>query len=477
MSSILDHKASFAANEERVPRNKAERIRTMGRVEPRTFSDSTHPFSAVDTSRKNRFQKDYVGIGPGDSFAKGRLTGRDPLPHQNIKYEDDNVRFLATGERLRPATDYDRVPRMFELSTQRIQRLNVFPDGTPRTGFPADLSQEQLMQTQMGEAISDLTNILKQGIPQQGALSEDDFKSLLAGQFKSGGIQSMVFNQEQHKKMAEVEAKARADEIKQLLEEGNVSRGKLLEEFRVLQDQGDITADQLDAIIKLTGSLAVEKDAARRQQIIAQVSAVYSNAAQKKQQMIKDDAIFSIQKRLEPVFKDIEEKKLIKGVNAELDAKTNIIEVKDPLEINHPLIWIEMMKIQSETVGLNSFKFKDPAAFNDTMENLMKGSWDRGITGDSINRERLALMGILDFMNKNNGDLPSYEQIGFIQKLSKSKKYKGFSKADRLQTFNNFVNDINNDIIKPSPAMMTPAKTSAPSAAPPSPTLTRTISF
>lgn len=199
MSSALDSKPNFASNEERVPQSKEHRNRIMGRVDPKTFSDSTHPFSAAPTRRKNRFQSDFVGIGPGDEFAKERLINRLPPSHQNVKYEDDNVRFLATGSRLRPSTPYDRVPRMFELSTQRIQRLNTFPDGTPRSGFPADLSQEQLMQSELGNAVTDLTSILKQGIPQQGALSVDDYKKLLAGQFQSPGVQSVIFNQEQQK--------------------------------------------------------------------------------------------------------------------------------------------------------------------------------------------------------------------------------------------------------------------------------------
>ena len=31
-------------------------------------------------------------------LAKERTTGREPPPYQNLKYEDDNVRFLATGD-------------------------------------------------------------------------------------------------------------------------------------------------------------------------------------------------------------------------------------------------------------------------------------------------------------------------------------------------------------------------------------------
>lgn len=166
MTSLLDHQSNFATNEDRQPRTKADRIRIMGRAEKRTFSDSTHPFSAADAPRKNRFQKDYVGIGPGDMLAKERTTGREPPPYQNIKYEDDNVRFLATGERLRQANPSDRIPRMFELSTQRIQRLNVFPDGTPRGGFSADVSQEQIMQARdkefnssFGQLLNNLNNL------------------------------------------------------------------------------------------------------------------------------------------------------------------------------------------------------------------------------------------------------------------------------------------------------------------------------
>lgn len=457
MSSILDHKANFSANEERVPRSRAERIRTMGYVEPRTFSDSTYPYSATETKRKTRFQKDYVGIAPGDSLAKERLTGRDPPSHQNIKYEDDNVRFLATGARKRPSSDYDRVPRMFELSTQRIQRLNVFPDGTPRSGFPADISQEQLMQTQLGAAVTDLTTILKQGIPQQGALSEDDFKKLLANQFQSPGLQGMVFNQEQHKKVAEAEAKQRADEIKQLLEEGNVSRGKLIEEFRTLQEQGDISNEQLKYLTELTSQLANEKDDTIRKQITADLKAqIDGSISSKRAERIQRD-LDEIQQRLVPKFEELADNKSINGIPAELDQK-DVFQIGAPLNIDNPLTWIELMKIQSANVGPSSFQFKDPADVARSIDALAKGKWSTGIGSDIKNRERLALFGILNLINKNRGDLPSYEQIVLIEKLSRDKNYKGFAAANRAQLFADFEDDVDKKIIKASPAMMTPAK-------------------
>lgn len=456
MSSALDSKPNFASNEERVPQSKEHRKRIMGRVDPKTFSDSTHPFSAAPTRRKNRFQSDFVGIGPGDEFAKERLINRLPPSHQNVKYEDDNVRFLATGSRLRPSTPYDRVPRMFELSTQRIQRLNTFPDGTPRSGFPADLSQEQLMQTELGNAVTDLTSILRQGIPQQGPLNLDDYKKLLAGQFQSPGVQSLIFNQEQHKIAAEAEAKARADEIKQLLEQGNVSRGKLIDEFRTLQEQGEITKDQLDAMIKLTGQLATEKDDAVRQQLVDELSNdVQDSMMKRKAAKIKLD-LDKIATILEPQFRDIEDNKKINGVDAQLDDK-NVITLGDAIDHNNSLTWTELVKYQTANHGDQSISFKDSSDIVKSIDNLEKGKWSTGVGSSDKNRERLALVGILNFVNDNGGKLPSYEQIIQIQRLSKDKKYKGFAQANRSALFTDFVTDVNDKILKPTPAMITPA--------------------
>lgn len=158
MTSVLDHKANFSSEDLVHPnigtsREKLFRERTSGRVETRTFSDSSRQYSAVTSSRRNRFQNDYVGIATGDELAKERSSGREPPPHQYRKFEDDNVRFLATGTRLRQMVEK---PRKFELNTERVQRLNTFPDGTPRTGFGAEVGLDRL---QAKAASDDVTTV------------------------------------------------------------------------------------------------------------------------------------------------------------------------------------------------------------------------------------------------------------------------------------------------------------------------------
>jgi hypothetical protein len=130
MTSIFDHKANFSG-EERVPFVGRTRERVSTTVVQQTYSDSTHQFSAAPTRRKNRYQEDYVGIYAGSDKPGEYLVNKPPLTYQTEKYEDDNTRFLDTGSRKRPSRVSDRIPRNYELATQRIQRLNVFPDGTP----------------------------------------------------------------------------------------------------------------------------------------------------------------------------------------------------------------------------------------------------------------------------------------------------------------------------------------------------------
>lgn len=167
MTSIFDHKANFSG-EEKVPLTRRTRERVSSTPLPRTFSDSTHQFSATPISGKNRYQRDYVGIYPGSDEPGEYLISKQPLSYQT-EYQDENAQFLSTGKRDRPSRPSDRVPRSFELATQRIQRLNVFPDGTPRSGAVADVNLEKIRaerelqseedRRQFAQFIADLRNL------------------------------------------------------------------------------------------------------------------------------------------------------------------------------------------------------------------------------------------------------------------------------------------------------------------------------
>lgn len=178
MSSAFDSKPHFAS-EERVPANKKTRERVSSTPLPKTFSDSSRQFSGVQAKRRTRFQDDFVGNHPGSDSPGEYLVPREPLSYQNVKYEDDNVRFLATGERKRKLYSSDRQRPGFEFSTATIQRLNVFPDGVARAGLGADINQEKLMGSEIGNALTDISNFLKDGLPRQGAFSENDFKQFI----------------------------------------------------------------------------------------------------------------------------------------------------------------------------------------------------------------------------------------------------------------------------------------------------------
>jgi hypothetical protein len=150
------------SGEERVPTTKKLRESVASTYLPKRFSDSTHQFSGIAKGKGSRFQANYVGIYPGSSKPSEILTSRVGPSYQTEKFEDDNVRFLATGTRLRRN---DGVGRDLELATQRINRLNVYPDGTPREGIVGDLELEKLQRAQFNDAITNLPSSIAALIP------------------------------------------------------------------------------------------------------------------------------------------------------------------------------------------------------------------------------------------------------------------------------------------------------------------------
>lgn len=154
MTSTYIDKTNWA--DERAPPNRRIRERVSSTPIPRMFSDSSRPFSGIPARRKNRFQEEYVGIYAGSQYPGEFDINKEPLSYQNIKFEDDNFRFIATGERKRQWNPNDRRRPNFELATQRVQRLNVFPDGYPRSGVVADLNLEKMQNEEFKNAIGQL---------------------------------------------------------------------------------------------------------------------------------------------------------------------------------------------------------------------------------------------------------------------------------------------------------------------------------
>lgn len=158
MSSVLDSPANFAS-EERVPQTKRIRKQVASTPQKKTFSDRTNQFSGVGERRLDRYQKDYVGVYTGSNTPGGVHINKPPLSYQTEKYEDDNTRFLATGDRLRAYNPSDRRRPTFSTATERINRLNVYPDGTPRNGVAAELSNQQNQNEELKTLFSNINNL------------------------------------------------------------------------------------------------------------------------------------------------------------------------------------------------------------------------------------------------------------------------------------------------------------------------------
>lgn len=145
MTSIyFDHKAILGADEKPILNPRHRRHVASVAIE-RTFNQESQ-MSAAPSRRKNRFSSDSVGIDSTTGKPTENYSFKEPLSYQNVKYEDDNVRFLATGRRIRPNDVNNRRYQKFQTATQRISSLNVYPDGTSRQG-PSSIPQlEQMIE-------------------------------------------------------------------------------------------------------------------------------------------------------------------------------------------------------------------------------------------------------------------------------------------------------------------------------------------
>lgn len=145
MTSIYyDHKAILGADEKPIL-NAKHRKHVASVPLDRTFNQESQ-MSAAPSKRKNRFTNESVGIDSTTGKPTEIYSFKEPLSYQNVKYEDDNVRFLATGKRVRPNNVNNRRYQKFQTATQRISSLNVYPDGTSRQG-PSSIPQlEQMIE-------------------------------------------------------------------------------------------------------------------------------------------------------------------------------------------------------------------------------------------------------------------------------------------------------------------------------------------
>ncbi len=164
MTSIyFDHKAILGADEKPIL-NPRHRRHVASVAIDRTFNQESQ-MSAAPSRRKNRFSSDSVGIDSTTGKPTENYSFKEPLSYQNVKYEDDNVRFLATGKRVRPNDVNNRRYQKFQTATQRISSLNVYPDGTSRQG-PSSIPQlEQMIQLMQNPPIQ---STLGKAVPYPG---------------------------------------------------------------------------------------------------------------------------------------------------------------------------------------------------------------------------------------------------------------------------------------------------------------------
>lgn len=160
MTSIyFDHKAIFGADEKPIL-NAKHRKHVASVPLDRTFNQESQT-SAAPSKRKNRFTNESVGIDSTTGKPTENYSYKEPISYQNVKYEDDNVRFLATGKRLRPNDVNNRRYQKFQTATQRISSLNVYPDGSKRQGNESvpylekmiELMQNPPIQATLGKSV------------------------------------------------------------------------------------------------------------------------------------------------------------------------------------------------------------------------------------------------------------------------------------------------------------------------------------
>lgn len=428
--------------------NQRKRIETRSLV--KRFSDSTHQLSGVASARKNAYQNNYSGIYPGSDKPGEVLINKQPLSYQSTKYEDDNVRFAEKGVRIRPTNGR---ARDFELASKRVSRLNVYPDGTPRTGIVADLMNEEGTGSTFGKAVSDFKTMLEQGIPLRmpDGITPEQYKAMLADQLKSPGLQKLVFNEAQHKKAAEAEKKMREDELRML--------------FGDLKNTGDLTNDQLDELIQLTSKLSTAKDAEERKKIEEEIrlKSVEKQVYRKEQR--KMNALDQVTRDLNPVFDKLEKDRIAKyaGANIEMDEKDGIV-VRSGFSSAEPYSAMKFFVRVSD----NPTTIILPEAVDGSLNSLLTDAWDIGLTGRDRNHQRAALYAILKSYQITK-EVPSYEDIQTIETLAKDIK-SSFGKKDRKSTLEDFFKEVDKKLMftSPSPRVSPAKKPSAPAPSAPS---------
>lgn len=454
MTSYIDDQ--FSTPEQRTPQNISDRRRISTRRITRQFSDATNQFSGVGL-KKNKYQQNYSGANINTVLSTEMQNNKDPLSYQNKIYMDDTHRFLATGERKR--RDNGK-PREFELSSDTVSRLNVFPDGKPRTGVVADLMKEEAAGSTLGQALTDFKTMLQNGIPiKVPGMSDADFKTMLEQQYKTKGAQ-MIFSESEHAKAAEKEAADRRKELLDMIKAGNVDRLRMIEDIRILQQLGEITNDQFDTLIEMTSNLSdgnVKKEAER----ILTESKKKASAKLAKAEFDRENRIIdSLAQKLDPIFEQIKDGTLNSYNNTEMEIKGDTINFRDALFIDEFSSgnWIEVFLEESDNT--NSIKFDDPKYLADTMKNIEMNPWARGMAGKSANRERLALYGILNLYSDKKRN-PTFKEIETIRNISNQVK-SSFNASDRMKTLNDFLREVDKKL---NPIVLTPPKPKRKSSA------------
>lgn len=383
---------------------------------PKRFSDSTNPFSGVSSARKNRYQNNYVGVYPGSDKPGEALINKPALSYQTRKYEDDNVRFLDTGRRLRSV---DGRGREFELSAKRVDRLNVFPDGTPRTGIVGDLMREQSSGSTIGKAVADFQTMLQQGIPLRmpAGMTPEQYNALLGGQLQSPGLQGMIFSEAQHKAAAEKEKAARQDEMKRIFGANVKINARALDELIALRDAGEITNDQLESLNQLTTKLANAKDAAERKQIEDDIrqSSIMKQVVRVEQR--KKQELDNISQDLSSLFNELDKKQSVDFAGSKIEIETDAkgdetYIIRKPFAMNSAE---DAIKFFIKESGKPSTMIM-PDAVVGTMEAIQ----DVDVRGEpvDVNRRRAVLYWIM-MKYQNDKKIPSYEIIKEFEKASK----------------------------------------------------------
>lgn len=390
----------------------------------RTFNDNTNRSGVFDKKGFNGGQNEKA-LNKSAALTKS----------------DSATVFLETGKRKDSYEDVRARPNL-PSATERTMRLNVYPDGQPRSGVFADLENEKAQNQDFRDLtngiiapLTDMTNLLKNGIPMKlPGMSDDDFKALLAEQIKSAGIQQKLFGEQKDKEQAAADAEARQADLLDLLQSGNFNQTELVEELKTMNLKGEVTNEQLNSLIELTAKLSGAKTEAERKAINDEIMLKSQGAVQSaiKSRMLKD--IDDLKNSMKSELGDLNSNEF---AGTPVEIKGDSIIVQDSLDIQNAESWINLFKIRSGDPKAD-IQFEGNT-LNLTQQILEKASAATGVGGAKKNRDRLVLHGILRFI-EDVGENPTFQEVYIMEKAAT--KFNNFSIKNRVATMDKFYKEV-----------------------------------